>query len=231
MGFFLTFILMAYLNAVIDRTKQIETLVVQRTEELKAANEFNEKILKTIPFPMDIVDEKGSILFMSEKFKSVVGVDCTAKRCWEIYRDDKKQCPDCPLRKGIKVGETATIEANGVLGKRVFLITHTGIIFQGKTAVLELFYDITEYRKTEDKVRRLSLVVEEGPTAVIIVDNEGNIEYVNPKFSSMTQYASKEVLGKNPRILKSGDCIIRKNPVSFTGKALRSRRFAIQKVK
>jgi hypothetical protein len=68
-----------------------------------------------------------------------------------------------------------------------------------------LFYDITEYRKTEDKVRRLSLVVEEGPTAVIIVDNEGNIEYVNPKFSSMTQYASKEVLGKNPRILKSGE--------------------------
>jgi len=52
--------------------------------------------------------------------------------------------------------------------------------------------------------RIFTSIVEESPTSVIITDLRGNIEYVNRKFTTLTGYSREEVLGKNPRLLKSG---------------------------
>jgi PAS domain S-box-containing protein len=59
--------------------------------------------------------------------------------------------------------------------------------------------------RAEEQVRKLTRAVEQSPASVVITDTEGQIEYVNPKFTSLTGYASDEVLGKNPRVLKSGE--------------------------
>lgn len=64
--------------------------------------------------------------------------------------------------------------------------------------------DVTKYKEMEGQLRKLSCAVEQSPSTVIITDTEGNIQYVNPKFAQLTGYTMKEVLGKNPRILKSG---------------------------
>lgn len=50
----------------------------------------------------------------------------------------------------------------------------------------------------------LEKVIEPSPVSVIITDVKGNIEYVNPKFVDVSGYTETEVIGKNPRILKSG---------------------------
>lgn len=43
------------------------------------------------------------------------------------------------------------------------------------------------------------------PSSIIITDLDGNIEYVNTQFSKGTGYSMEEVLGRNPRFLKSGN--------------------------
>ena len=53
-------------------------------------------------------------------------------------------------------------------------------------------------------MRRLSTAIEQSTDAVVITDTSGAIEYVNPAFEQVTGYSSDEVLGQNPRILKSG---------------------------
>lgn len=63
--------------------------------------------------------------------------------------------------------------------------------------------DITERKHAEQQLRILSRAVEQNPASVIITDTTGAIEYVNPKFTQITGYTSEEVIGKNPRILKS----------------------------
>jgi hypothetical protein len=129
--------------------------------ELLQSYVFSETLLKTIPFGMDIVDETGTVLFQSESFKEIFGKSAIGNKCWELYRDDKKQCSDCPLLKGITIGETETYESNGVLGSRIFEISYTGMQYEGKKAMLEIFQDITERKGYEASLIRAKEQAEE----------------------------------------------------------------------
>jgi len=73
------------------------------------------------------------------------------------------------------------------------------------TATVGIAMDITERHLAEDKLRKLSEAIKQAGESVIITDRQGTIEYVNPSFTKITGYSSEEVLGKNPRILKSGN--------------------------
>ncbi len=53
--------------------------------------------------------------------------------------------------------------------------------------------------------RRLAVAVEQTADAVVITDTSGRIEYVNPAFEKASGYTRGEVLGQNPRMLKSGE--------------------------
>lgn len=65
--------------------------------------------------------------------------------------------------------------------------------------------DISEKKKAEEQVRKLSRAVEQIPLTVVITNLEGNIEYANPYTYQTTGYTQDELLGKNPKILKSGE--------------------------
>jgi PAS domain S-box-containing protein len=49
-----------------------------------------------------------------------------------------------------------------------------------------------------------SIALETAANSVVITDIKGNILWVNPAFTTLTGYSSEEVIGKNPRLLKSG---------------------------
>lgn len=68
-----------------------------------------------------------------------------------------------------------------------------------------LFTDLTEHRRAEAQIRKLNAAVEQSPLAIVITDADASIEYVNPRFLEMTGYGEHEVLGRNPRLLKSGE--------------------------
>jgi len=63
---------------------------------------------------------------------------------------------------------------------------------------------ITERIEAKKQLTLLSKAIEQSPVSVVITDKNGNIEYVNPKFSALTGYTLEEAKGSNPRILQSG---------------------------
>ena len=64
--------------------------------------------------------------------------------------------------------------------------------------------DITDRRIVEQQRELLMSAVEQAAEAIVITDRDGNIQYVNPAFETLTGYSSKEARGNNPSILKSG---------------------------
>ncbi len=64
--------------------------------------------------------------------------------------------------------------------------------------------DITLHKTMEQSLRILSEAVEQSPESIVITDTTGAIEYVNVAFVRQTGYTREETLGRNPRILHSG---------------------------
>jgi PAS domain S-box-containing protein len=62
-----------------------------------------------------------------------------------------------------------------------------------------------ETLSTHDTLRKLSLAVEKSADTVMITDRDGIIQYVNPAFETLSGYLRPDVIGKTPRILKSGE--------------------------
>ena len=90
-----------------------------------------------------------------------------------------------------------------------FLIFLENLLLSGTIAVL-IFVALVIFRPMVRRIqfevielRKLSAAVEQSPASVMITNLEGDIEYVNQKFTQVTGYTAEEVLGQNPNIVKS----------------------------
>ncbi|MFZ5967848.1 MAG: EAL domain-containing protein [Bacillota bacterium] len=75
--------------------------------------------------------------------------------------------------------------------------------YQGKKSIIGSLIDISERVKNHEKLRMANEIFENTIEGIVVTDIKGNIHWVNPAFSKITGYTLEEVLGKNPRILKS----------------------------
>jgi len=64
--------------------------------------------------------------------------------------------------------------------------------------------DITSKKYLEQKLLKMVRIVEHSAESVIITDVKGRIEYVNSVFERISGYLSKDVIGKNLEMFKSG---------------------------
>lgn len=65
--------------------------------------------------------------------------------------------------------------------------------------------DVTAIKIAEEKNKKFLTAIDKSAEAIVITSANGTIEFVNQSFSETTGYSSEEALGKNPRILKSGN--------------------------
>src|ERR1035437_6041895 len=65
--------------------------------------------------------------------------------------------------------------------------------------------DVTASRRTDKELRLRSSALEAAASGIVITDRQGTIVWANHAFTTMTGYSKDEILGKNPRLLKSGE--------------------------
>lgn len=73
------------------------------------------------------------------------------------------------------------------------------------TDILCIYADITERKRVEEEIKKLSAVIAQSVNIVFITDIKGNIEYVNPMFEQVTGYTKEEAIGQPASILASGE--------------------------
>jgi PAS domain S-box-containing protein len=69
--------------------------------------------------------------------------------------------------------------------------------------IVGVMLDITERKQAEAQISRLATLIEQATESIVITDLDGGIEYVNPFFERLTGYQAQDIIGQNPRILKS----------------------------
>ncbi len=120
----------------------------------------------------------------------------------ELYRADDRQVIESGRSKLLIEEPQTTPE-----GKAIVLLTSKVPLRgpQGEVVgVLGTYMDITERKRAQESSVRLATAVEQSAEAIVITDANGSILYTNPAFEKTTGYTFAEVLGQNPRILKSG---------------------------
>lgn len=84
---------------------------------------------------------------------------------------------------------------------------HSALQILGRHVVhlLELRRAMAQRERDEILARQLARAVEQSPVSIVMVNQKGNIDYVNPKFVELTGYNASEAVGRNPRFLQSGN--------------------------
>ncbi|MDD2383869.1 MAG: EAL domain-containing protein [Sulfurospirillaceae bacterium] len=67
-----------------------------------------------------------------------------------------------------------------------------------------LHKSLQQQKDQADTLAQFLQVIEQSPISIIITELDGTISYANPKFIDITGYSKTEIIGHNPRFLKSG---------------------------
>ena len=193
----------------ISELKQAYQALGESEQQFRSCLEF-------LPVPIGIADDQGAIIYYNEMFTECFGytradtptVDLLARQAFHYnaaqgeeyiraWRKDVERAreEDAPTRP--RVYQLAC--KNGNLRQVEITTRPTGRL------LISVFNDLTDGIQAEDQLRKLSRAVEQCPVSIFITDVQGRIEYVNPRFTELTGYQPREVLGKNPRFLKSSE--------------------------
>lgn len=199
-------------NATLYRLATEELKERKRTgEELKKSEERFSLAFKLSPIPMSLTKlSDGTFININDAFVKLLGYsyeDVKGLRTTDMNIWDKELREKTLSRLKISgLIKDLELKIRNKEGKEIDTITTIQIInIGGEDCIIAMVQDITEKNKAEEQLRKLSRAVDQSSASIIITDLDGNIEYVNPKFTEITGYSSNEVLGKNPRILQSGE--------------------------
>ena len=182
------------------RHKQLE-------DELKDSQEQFEQFMEFIPANIIIIKKSGLIVYANSNANNYFQFDSIeGKMAEELFPQDKaKELQDFE-RKAYKNGfheevleiVNAQNEVN-IYRNMAFVISDE---IEKKLGIVSI--DITKEYNANREVARVLSAFERSAISVVITDLLGNISYVNPSWCRATGYTKEELIGQNPRIVKSG---------------------------
>ena len=158
------------------------------------------------------VDEDGRFQYVNPAWEEVLGYTAKDRRNLRlldiVHPRDRSACKgyersaeldgqivDLALRYQTKEGREVFLEGN----------CHCRREEDQRLTYRYILHNATQRRRVESELIRLSQAIEQSSEMVKITNTTGNIQYVNPAFEATTGYGREEVIGRNPRLLQSGE--------------------------
>jgi PAS domain S-box-containing protein/diguanylate cyclase (GGDEF)-like protein len=207
-------LIVAALTALVLLISVLSALFAYRAWRERSAGEqrFRSLYLEAPLAYQSITVDDGRILDVNDAWCTLFGYtreEAIGRRIAEFFAAESRQTLACELPRFIASGRLD----GPLLGIRRKDGALRQVSISGRIAYDEderplhthcILIDVTEMRHNEETLRKLSRAVEQSRASIVITNTAGEIEYVNPHFCEVTGYRSEEVLGQNPRVLKSG---------------------------
>lgn len=201
---------------VIGVSKIIRDITEQKHTEsaLKDSEAQFRTLFEVSPIPMALFSDNGQMLMLNTAFSRTYGyalADIPTTGDWwnKAYPDPEYR--ERVMRHWSSIEQQAAAANTSIApdeynvtckNGEVRTVLITGIAIGGNSVAT--LSDITERKKVENELHKLSLVVEQSPESIIVTDLQANIEYVNDAFIKISGYSREEVIGLNPQFLASG---------------------------
>ena len=197
----------------IDGTKYLLTIIEDVTERklgekvLRESEERNKALVNAIPDLIFLISKEGVFLDYRSSEQERLFMppgQLLGKQIYEVLPPEIAIITQENLNKLFETHKLQVYEYQLPSGGKIKSY-ECRLVMSGEDKALAIVRDITIRKSAEENLRKLSRGVEQSPATIMITDINGNIEYVNPKFTEVTGYTFEEVKGLNPRILKSGN--------------------------
>jgi PAS domain S-box-containing protein len=164
--------------------------------------------MRHLPAGVFVKAQDGRFLYVNEYLKTRFDAESwlgqTVTEVLPPHLSEAMRADDrVAMELGHLVRTNVVPDRNGV--DRIYETHKFPIAREGEETLLGgIAIEITYRRHVEEDRERLAKAVEQTGESIIITDAAGVIQYVNPAFERVTGYSRQEVIGANPRLLKSG---------------------------
>jgi diguanylate cyclase (GGDEF)-like protein/PAS domain S-box-containing protein len=184
-------------------------------QDIQRQLHFLQILIDAMPNPIFYKNAEGCYLGCNRAFENYSGIprdELVGKSVFDLVPPDLAETyhrADAELfERG--AGEVQTYESSVLFadGSRHEVIFYKATFAEADGrlgGLVGTLLDISERKRAEGQLRKLSRAVQQSPNVVVVTDALGSIEYVNPMFTQVTGYASEEAIGQNPRLLNAGD--------------------------
>ncbi len=197
------------------RTGSNRNITARKLSELALEREraSMKLILDHAPIGIWLQDGKGKPVFVNQAFCAATGIPearfLAVPHYAELFPQDyRAQCLASDAAALASPDLYVNVQRLPFVDGRVHDLRVIKAVKRGPAGEVEalvgLSIDISEELRQAERLRKLSLAVEQSPESIAITDLDAQIEYVNEAFLRATGYTRAEVLGQNPRVLHSG---------------------------
>lgn len=177
-------------------------------EMIQAESKKYQALLQTAGDGLHVLDLDGNVLQANDAFCNMLGYSPDEMRDMNVAQWDA-QWSSAELKQKIHdlIGHSVTFESSHCRRDGSIIdveINVVGVEAAGKQMVFCAARDITARKVVEARQQLAANVFTHAREGITIADLDGRIIDVNETFTRITGYSREEVLGKNPRILKSG---------------------------
>ena len=194
-----------------DGINRMKEGIQQREEDLKASESRFRSLIENAADGIFIADLSGRYIDVNSAGCSMLGFErdeIIGKTIMDLIPPEEVQRLD-DSKDEMQKGDTNLSEWSLIKKDGSYLPVEVSANILPSGQWQAFVRDISERKQIEEKIRKLSQAIEQSGEAIAITDADGTIEYVNPAFCAVTGYSEQEVLGGNPRILKSGSQDVR----------------------
>lgn len=183
-------------------------------QDLHASKACFRVIFEKVGIGIGLIDRQGRIADANPALQRILGYSAEELRGMPITRlctsGDRFSCLDAFCSSPQEAKDTPCqverrcTRKNGSEAYLSITVSFAHGMDRQAGFAIAMIEDITQRKETEAQMRKLSYALEQTADFVVITDNKGVIEYINPAFEKKTGYRRDEALGKTPQIVKSG---------------------------